>query len=159
MIRAIHDAAAEEAFALQEHRELMPGLDRLHEVGCAIGHVSSGDLAVSLHRVMVWLEGDLEGHAAWEESWLYPEIDERAGTPWATRTMRFEHHQIRAAVRKLAAEQAVLGHELTRAKAGELASHVFGLEAILRAHLDCEERVLLPLLEDPAAPREDLTAT
>lgn len=157
MIRAIHDAAAEEAFAMQEHRELMPGLDRLHEVGCAIGHVSAVDLAVSLHRVMVWLENDLEGHAAWEESWLYPEIDERAGTSWATRTMRFEHHQIRAAVRRLAAEQAALGHELTRAKAGELASHVFGLEAVLRAHIECEERVLLPLLEDPPAHHQGVT--
>jgi iron-sulfur cluster repair protein YtfE (RIC family) len=150
MTRQDHDAMAEQAFAMHEHRELLPWLDRIHDVGCEVGHVPVKDLAVSLHRIIVWLEGDLEGHAAWEESWLYPEIDERAGTSWATRTMRFEHHQICAAVRRLAVEQTNLKHELTSAEASHLASHVFGLEAILRAHLECEERVLMPLLDDPA---------
>jgi iron-sulfur cluster repair protein YtfE (RIC family) len=154
-MKPIHDAVAVEAFAMQEHRELFPWIDRIRDIGCSIGHVPAGDLAVSLHRVLVWLQGDLESHAAWEEAWLYPQIDDRAGSPWATRTMRFEHHQIRAAVRRLAAEQADLGHELSRSQAGTLAGHVFGLEAILRAHIEREERVLLPLLDDPAAiPRD-----
>jgi iron-sulfur cluster repair protein YtfE (RIC family) len=149
MTRADHDTMAEQTFEMHEHRELMPWLDRIHEVGCKVGHVPVKDLAVSLHRIIVWLESDLEGHASWEESWLYPEIDERAGTPWATRTMRFEHHQICAAVRRLAVEQAALGHELTVEQAGHLASHVFGVEALIRNHLEAEERVLLPVLDDP----------
>ncbi len=147
MTRSGSDAVAEQVFAMQEHRELLPWLDRVHDVGCGMGRVPVSELAVSLHRVLVWLEGDLEAHAAWEETWLYPEIDQRAGTPWATRTMRFEHHLIRMAVRRLAVEQAALGHELSPAQASDLASHVFGLEALLRAHLQCEERVLMPLLE------------
>jgi iron-sulfur cluster repair protein YtfE (RIC family) len=154
MIRPTHDAMAEEAFALQEHRDLLPWIDRIHDVGCAVGHLPASQLAVSLHRVLVWLESDLQAHAAWEETWLYPELDERAGTPWATRTMRFGHEQVRAAIRRLAAEQAHLDHELTTAQAGHLASHVFGLEAVLRAHLECEERVLLPLLEDAVVAHE-----
>ncbi len=149
MTRQDRDAVAEQAFELHEHRELLPWLDRIHDVGCDVGHVPVKDLAVSLHRVIVWLESDLEGHAAWEEAWLYPEIDARAGTTWATRTMRFEHHQICAAVRRLAVEQAELGHELTRTQAGVLASHVFGIEALIRNHLEAEERVLLPVLDEP----------
>jgi len=152
MTRMDRDTAAEQAFELHEHRELLPWFDRLHDVGCDVGHVPVKDLAVSLHRVILWLEGDLEGHAAWEESWLYPEIDQRAGTPWATRTMRFEHHQVRAAVRGLAVEQAALGHELSVAQAGQLASRVFGVEALIRHHLEAEERVLLPVLDDPVVP-------
>jgi len=156
MTRATHDAVAEQTFAMHEHRELLPWFDRIHDVGCSVGHLAAGDLAVALHRVLVWLEGDLEAHAAWEEAWLYPEIDERAGTPWATRTMRFEHQQIRGAVRRLEAEQSHLGHELTRAQAGELAGHVFGLEAMLRAHMECEDRVLLPLLDDAATSQPEV---
>ena len=152
MTRADRDAMAEQTFELHEHRELLPWLDRIHDVGCEIGHVSVKDLAVALHRVIVWLESDLARHAGWEESWLYPEIDARAGTPWATRTMRFEHHQIRAAVRSLAVEQEALGHELTVTQAGLLASHVFGVEALIRHHLEAEERVLLPVLDEPARP-------
>jgi hemerythrin-like domain-containing protein len=156
MTRAIHDAVAEQGFAMHEHRELLPWIERIHDVGCAVGHLPAGELSVSLHRVIVWLKGDLEDHAAWEEAWLYPEIDERAGTHWATKVMRFEHQQIRAAVRRLAADQADLGHELTGSQASELAAQVFGLEAVLRAHLECEDRVMLPLLDDPATARDDV---
>ena len=72
--------------------------------------------------------------------------------------MRYEHQQICSAVRRLPAEQTTLGHELSPSQASELASHVFGLEAMLRAHLNCEERVLLPLLDDVAATRTDVPA-
>ena len=43
---------------------------------------------------MGWLEHELKPHLAWEDRWLYPQLDEIAGTPWATRLPRFEHRQI-----------------------------------------------------------------
>ena len=153
MTTPMSGAVAERGFAMHEHKELMPWIDRIHDVGCAVGHRPARELAVALRRVIVWLQGDLAGHAAWEEGWLYPEIDQRTGTTWATRTMRFEHQQIRAAVRRLAAEELLLEHELTPFLTAELASHIFGLEAILRTHIECEDRVLLPILEDPDAMR------
>lgn len=155
MTNQLHDAAAEQGFALHEHREVLPWIDRLHEVGCFVGHRSAGEVSVALRRVLIWLETDHEGHVAWEEAWLYPELDERAATPWATRSLRFAHEQIRAAVRRLSVDQAALGHELTPEGADELRARVFGLEALLRAHLDCEDRLLLPLLDDaaPTMPR------
>ena len=120
MSRPMHDAVAEQDFAIHEHREVLPWLDRIHDVGCAVGHLSVGELKVELHRVVVWLEHCLEDHAAWEEAWLYPAIDAHAGTPFATKTVRFEHQQIRNGVRHLSADQATLGHELTRTQADEL---------------------------------------
>jgi hemerythrin-like domain-containing protein len=148
----MHDAVAEQDFAIHEHREVLPWLERVHDAGCAVGHLSVGELKVELHKVVVWLEHCLEDHAAWEEAWLYPAIDARANTPFATRTVRFEHQQIRDAVRHLSADQAALGHELTRTQADELRSRIFGLEAIMRAHIECEERVLLPLLDEDREP-------
>ena len=148
MTRPLHDAAAEQDFALHEHRELVPWLDRIHDVGCSVGHMPAGEVAVALHRVVTWLQRDLEDHASWEEAWLYPEIDEHARTPWATRTMRFEHGQIRAAVRTLATDEMLLTHELRPAQADELRARIFGLEAMLRAHLEVEDRVLLPFLDE-----------
>lgn len=148
MTRPLHDAAAEQGFAAHEHRELAPWLDRIHDVGCSVGHRSAGEVAIDLHRIVTWLQRDLEDHAAWEEAWLYPEIDEHAGTPWATRTMRFEHSRIRASTRALASDERLLSHELQPAQADELRARIFGLEAILRAHLEIEDRVLLPFLDE-----------
>jgi hemerythrin-like domain-containing protein len=148
MTRPMHESAAEKDFAVHEHRELAPWLDRIHEVGCTVGHRPAGEVAVGLHRVLRWLEHDLEDHATWEEAWLYPEIDERAHTPWATRTMRFEHGQIRGAVRALAGDAPMLAHELQPAQADDLRARIFGLEAILRAHVEIEDRLLLPFLDE-----------
>lgn len=150
MTNQTHDAIAGQGFAMHEHRELVPWIDRLHEVGCSVGRSSVGELAVGLHRVLVWLEHDHEGHVAWEETWLFPEVESRAGSPWATRSMRFGHDQVRAAVRRLSAIQAGLHHELSPIEADELRYRVFGLEALMRAHLDAENRVLLPILDDAA---------
>lgn len=137
----------ERAFAAHEHRDLRPGLGRIHDVGCQVGIVTVGDLAVALHRVVTWAEKDLEAHVAWEESWLYPELDRRAESCWATRLLRFEHQQIREGVRRLDADETSLKHELGRDGADELRSHLFGLEALIRAHMEREERVIAPLLD------------
>lgn len=148
MTNRFHDDGADRGFQRHEHHELLPWLDRVHEVGCAVGDRPVGEMTVALRRVLTWLERDHEAHLAWEEAWLYQEMDERAGTPWATRTLRHGHDQIRAAVRRLSADQEQLHHELTPTAANELRSRIFGLEAILRAHLECEDRVLQPLLEE-----------
>jgi iron-sulfur cluster repair protein YtfE (RIC family) len=136
------------AFAEHEHRELMQGIDRIHDVACATDGWLSPDILVRVHDVLRWLADNVEPHISWEESWLYPEIDARTGTPWATRSARFDHRQIRnMAVRVREDEEAlVLGasHELLPG----LRCHLFGLEALLRAHVEREERYLIPLLTD-----------
>jgi hemerythrin-like domain-containing protein len=142
------------AFAEHEHRELGRGIDRIREVAGIVGTIAAPDLSIALIDVLDWIETVLEPHAAWEDAWLYPQIDRRAGTPWATRLMTFEHHQIRAFAGLLESDRERLHHELTRDQAVQLVGHLFALDALLRAHIEREERVLRPLLEDDAERRK-----
>jgi iron-sulfur cluster repair protein YtfE (RIC family) len=136
------------AFTEHEHRELIRGIDRIHEVACQIDSWVTPDLAVRVRDILRWLDFDLAPHVSWEESWLYPEIDARTGTPWATRSARFDHHQIRDMAARVRADRDVLLESGARDRLPELRCHLFGLEALLRAHIEREERYLVPLLAD-----------
>lgn len=126
----------------------MRGINRIHDVACDIGHCPSPELSVHVLGVLQWLHTALELHIAWEEAWLYPEIDARTGTPWATRAARFDHQQIREMAARLGADQPLLSSHSSGDQHAETRCHLFGLEALLRAHIEREERYLLPLLED-----------
>jgi hemerythrin-like domain-containing protein len=141
---------AERTFVEHEHRELIPGINRIHEVACSVGTIPATELSRALRDVMAWVDGVLQPHAAWEEQWLYPELDQRAGTPWATRLMQFEHDQIRDMTSRLDADHTRLfefGH--LGGEVSAICCHLFGLEALLRAHVEREERFLVPLLDEP----------
>ena len=141
------------AFAEHEHRDLARGINRIHDVACEVGQAATPELSVHLLEVLDWLDSTLAPHISWEEAWLYPEIDARIGTPWATRAARFDHRQIRAMATHLRAD-----HDLLRGAQGgdraETRCHLFSLEALVRAHLEREERVLIPLLEAERSPRD-----
>jgi hemerythrin-like domain-containing protein len=143
-----HGTTAEHEFAEHEHREIARGIDRIHEVARFVGSVAAPDVSIALLDVLDWIEMVLDPHAAWEDAWLYPQIDQRAGTPWATKLMTFEHHQIRAMARHLEADRERLHREPSRDQEVELRGHLFAIEALLRAHIEREERFLIPLLED-----------
>ena len=147
---------AERTFVEHEHRELVPGLSKIHEVACSVGSIPAIDLSRALREVMAWVDGVLRPHTAWEEQWLYPELDRRAGTRWATRLFQFEHGQIRDMTSRLDDDHTRLfefGH--IGADVASIRCHLFGLEALVRAHVEREERFLLPLLEEPC-PSPDL---
>jgi hemerythrin-like domain-containing protein len=134
------------SFIEDEHLDLLRGVNRMHEVGSEIGEHAVPELADHLVGVLRWARSVLEPHMAWEEAILYAEIDRRAGTPWATRTARFDHDQIRVLTARLRNDQ----HELVRQASPELQADIrfdlSGLEVLLRAHLDREERFLIPIL-------------
>lgn len=136
------------AFAEHEHLDLVRGINRIHDVACEIGHRPSPELSVHVLGVLQWLRTTLKPHIAWEEAWLYPEIDARSGTPWATKAARFDHVQIRQMAARLAADQPLLSRHTSGDQQAETRCHLFGLEALLRAHVEREERYLLPLLDD-----------
>jgi len=136
-------------FADHEHRELARGLEQIHDVACAIAGSATIDLSAHLLQLLAWVDGALEPHLQWEDTWLDPEIDARLGTPWATRAARFDHQQIRAMIARVRADRTTL-HDAGGAGHDELRCHLFGLEALLRAHIEREERFLLPLLDEPA---------
>ena len=136
------------AFTEHEHRDLARGINQIHDVACEIGRRPRHDVAVDVLAVLHWLDGTLEPHIAWEEAWLYPEIDARLGTPWATRAARFDHRQVREMAARLRTDQHVLSTGETGDPQIEARCHLFSLEALLRAHIEREERFLIPLLDD-----------
>jgi hemerythrin-like domain-containing protein len=145
-------AVAVRAFAEHEHHDLTRGINRIHAVACEIGHGPSLELSANVAGILHWLDSILEPHVAWEETWLYPEIDARTGTPWATKAARFDHYQIREMVGRLRADDFRLQMETYGDRYAEVRCHLFGLEALLRAHIEREERYLIPLLEDDLPP-------
>lgn len=138
------------AFEEHEHRDLVRGMNHIHEVACDIGSRTSSEIATHVLGVLDWLDGVLDPHLAWEEGWLYPEIDRRTGTQWATRAARFDHQQIRNAIALLRTDQRQVSGRFAGDKQADARCHLFGLEALLRAHVEREERFLVPLLKEPA---------
>ena len=127
----------------------MPALNRIHDVASADGRLTSPDLVIAVLEIVDWCETVLEPHATWEDRWLYPRVDDLAGTPWATKLMRFEHTQIRELVRRVADDRDLLARG-TQDGTMTLRGHLFALEELLRAHMEREERFLIPLLVSEA---------
>jgi len=135
------------SFLEHEHDELSTGLNQLHELAEQLSRLS---VERALHRISTaieWLEGTVTPHMTWEERWLFPQIDDRARTPWATRLVRFDHLQITEQIHRLRVHRVHLEHGPTSEAIVEVRCDLYALEALLRSCLEREERVLLPLLE------------
>lgn len=143
--------AGEGLFAAREHRDLAGGLAYVGETIERSREFTSAELWARLHHTIGWLEHELKPHMAWETALLYPELDAIAGTPWATRLPRFEHRQIEAAIAGLGADSARwLGHSTPHIDA-EVVADLSAIRALIAAHIEREDRFLLPLLEDRGA--------
>ena len=143
----VHGTQAVWAFEEHEHLDLVRGINRIHDVACQVGRLPTPALSGQLRDILHWLDGTLDPHIGWEEAWLYPEIEVRIGTPWATTAARFDHHQIREMAGRLRVDEPLLTSREAIDPA-EIRCHLFSLEALLRAHIEREERFLIPLLAD-----------
>ncbi len=150
----LREEAAPELHMLEhEHREIARGIDRIGELAPQVGRVTTANLSAELRAVLDWIRRVLAPHADWEDAWLYPEIDRLAGTPWATRLMRFEHQEIRTATAELEEAWRHLRGEPGLEELSILRGQVYRLEGMIRAHFEKEERFLVPLLEEKEAAR------
>ena len=140
------------SFVEHEHREVIAGIDHIHDVACDLPTLSPNQMSVHVGGVLRWVDQTLKPHIVWEEQWLFPTIDERADTPWATRLIRFDHRQILERAERISSDRSGLDHGPTSAAMTEIRSDLFALEALLRANVEREERFLLPLLELEAHP-------
>jgi hemerythrin-like domain-containing protein len=130
-----------------EHRRIRDGLAGLQE-GIAAAHELTRSNAIDrVVRTLRWLRRDVLPHAAWEEAWLYPHLDAGAGTPWATRALRFEHEQIRELATALEAEFVAAEAHWTAEEAFRLVVAMTRLETLISAHLAQEQWFVRPLLE------------
>lgn len=148
MTTIVDDATV--AFTQHEHLDLRPGLDHLHDLALRAAHLPTTELSLGVHGVLDWANRILAPHAAWEDAWLYPDIDRRAATSWATRTMRFEHHQIRRLVDALRAQHLELVARDGVHDPAAVTAALVALETLIRAHMEREERFLIPLLAEVA---------
>jgi hemerythrin-like domain-containing protein len=138
------------AFSEHEHLDLVRGIDRIHDAGCRIGKRPSVETLTAIRDVLRWTGTVLEPHLAWEEAWLYPRIEQLTGTPWSTRFARYDHGQVRALVVRLEEEEFAATQHMTPAVEAELRCRLFAFEAVLRTHIEREERLLQPVLVEDA---------
>jgi iron-sulfur cluster repair protein YtfE (RIC family) len=138
------------SFVDHEHEELVGGIDRMHEVACELPLLPAPQISARVDGVLRWVDQTLRPHMAWEETWLFPTIDVRAQTRWATHLVRFDHRQITQQAERLRSHRPHIEHGPSADAIGEIRYDLFGLEALLRANLDREEAFLLPLLEREA---------
>lgn len=136
-------------FVEHEHEELATAIDGIHELGESLTTMPVDQRSGGIRKVLHWIDSDLKPHMAWEESWLFPQVDCRAGTPWATRLVRFEHRQIATVADRLDGHCAP-GTRLPSSETSTIVADLAALEALLRAHIEREERFLLPVLESEA---------
>jgi hemerythrin-like domain-containing protein len=138
-------------FASHEHRDLAVGLAHIGETIERSTELTSTELWARLHRALGWLERELKPHLTWEDTWLYPKLDQLAGTTWATKLPHYEHRQIEALIAALESDsERWLGRSTPRTDA-DVVAHLSAIRAVIATHVEREERFLLPLLEDRSA--------
>ena len=136
------------AFAEHEHQDLARGIDMVHDTACAVGDVPTTATALAIRDIISWFEFQLRPHLAWEESWLFPRIEKITGTPWSTRAARFDHGQLVTSLERLQGDELAVLHGMTHELQRAIRCSLFSLEALVRAHVELEERLLLPVLSD-----------
>jgi len=154
-------------FVQEEHQRLRAGLAGLEQTIDDAHRLSRPELSDRIHRILQWVRRDVLPHAAWEDAWLYPQLDRGAGTPWATRVLRFEHAQINECAGHLEDAAQALRERWSMELAFRVVSCISRLDALVSAHVAQEERFIQPLLDteplasrEPAdAPREPTAAT
>jgi iron-sulfur cluster repair protein YtfE (RIC family) len=139
-----------QSFVAHEHHELVAGIDHIHDVACDLPTAPANQMSAKVGAVLRWVDTTLKPHMTWEEQWLFPQIDQRARTPWATRLLRFDHRQITRQAERLSSHRLGLEHGPSTDSLLEIRSDLFALEALLRANLEREENFLMPLLESDA---------
>ena len=132
----------EEQFVAHEHQEIVQGLDRLLKVAAETDRLAVPDLVHELNAVLHWLEQSLEPHTAWEERWLHPRLDDDAANHLATSMLAFQHRQIRQRIEALRTRRDAIVAEGSHVRPRDIAPRLYGLEAVIRMHLEGEDRVV-----------------
>lgn len=96
-----------------------------------------------LDAVLSFLHKDLVSHIQTEEEVIYPAFDRVADANWSSEAMRFDHEAITDLLSQL--DRAIADIRRVRWM-DEVQRLLFVLEAVIRLHLDKEERMAAPLV-------------
>ncbi len=137
----------------EEHRELLPHVERLHTLADAIGTASIETIRQGVEEASTFLTHQLLPHAQAEERVLYPTIGKLMGAPEATATMSRDHQEIGRLIQELETLRSQLGGaDVGEAQA--LRRILYGLYAVVALHFAKEEEIYLPLLDTRLTPQE-----
>lgn len=129
-----------------EHRELLPLLERVRAAADGIGSGSASMEAVD--SAYEFLSAHLVPHALAEEAALYPVVARIMGSPDATKTMEVDHAEVRRLTEELGKMRTQVSDGGPSAEqARDLRRVLYGLYALVGVHFAKEESVYLPLLD------------
>ena len=159
------DASLPSAGLLSEHAELQRGVADLARVAAEVSDWSVPDTPDHLRHVRGFLYTQLIPHAETEEAVLYALMDKVMGAQGATETMVADHREIHRRIDAFASiADAVAQGPPSDAELEALREHLYALWAIVRLHLEKEEQLLFPLLDqhlsaaDVRTPHEEMAA-
>jgi iron-sulfur cluster repair protein YtfE (RIC family) len=131
-----------------EHKELIPHIERILEVADSIPEASMEQIRDGANGVYEFLAYHLIPHAQAEEAALYPAVQVALGSPQATRTMSRDHVEVGSYIEELDA----LRHDISARNFKALQRVLYGLYALVKLHFAKEEEVYLPILDERLTP-------
>lgn len=131
-----------------EHRELIPHIERILEVAEGIPEAPLEQIRDGVQEVYEFLAYHLVPHAQAEDAALYPAVQQALGSPDATRTMSRDHVEVGRYIEEL----DHLRRDLSPQKFKALQRVLYGLYALVKVHFAKEEEVYLPILEERLSP-------
>jgi iron-sulfur cluster repair protein YtfE (RIC family) len=131
-----------------EHKELLPYIERLQTVADSVGQAPIGSLRLGIDEAYEFLAHHLLPHAQAEEQALYPVVGKLMGAPEATATMSRDHVEVGRLVEELGSLRSHLAGEATTVDQEKALRRVlYGLYAVVKLHFAKEEEVYLPILD------------
>ncbi|WP_322795125.1 hemerythrin domain-containing protein [Tepidiforma sp.] len=128
---------------------LRDGLGSLQEAASALADGRWDDGRAGLERALAWVNGVLLPACRAEEFTLFPTVDGVVGQPGSCLPLERQHDALRdmgSDLAKLA--EAAANDGRPDAYAEYLAALLYALWGVARVHLDAEDAVFLPMLDD-----------
>lgn len=132
----------------EEHRELLPHIERLRAAADDVGHVPGDVLRKKLDDAHDFLMHHLIPHAKAEDEVMYPAVGRLMGAPRATATMSRDHVEVVRLAAELGTLRIFPEAEPDAQRANELRRVLYGLYALVRTHFAKEEEIYLPILDE-----------
>ena len=141
----------------EEHLEIREHLARIREVADLIGEHPSPAIHQGVTATQAFLRTQLLPHAKVEEEVIYPCVAELLGGERATESMREDHRAIERRADELDGIRK-RHHEVPDSPPPliDLRRVLYSLDAIISLHLEKEESVYLPLLDEKLSEAEGL---
>jgi hemerythrin-like domain-containing protein len=140
-------------FFEDEHRRIRYGLAMLEETITDLHRMARTEVVERVTQILIWVRRDLLPHAAWEQAFLYPRLDQQTGSPWTSRGLRLEHQQLRELAGLIEVQFDEIHERWSNKVAFNVVAALARLDGLVSSHFIKEERFVLPLLEQSPEPR------